>query len=215
MSSTCGATSGAQGSTRSDAHVKNLAVALYNRFVRDAMKFLVVGGAGFIIDTGVFNLLRLGATGHGHFFQGPIGAKIVSVAVATVLTWIGNRYWTFREHRRQNFLLEFAEFTVISIAGLGINLLCLYVSHYVLGFDTLLADNISGTLIGTTLAMVFRFALYRFWVYGHHRKDGLTAVHDREARAAAAAIYEDDISASHDPFATGPIVLRRLDSPRD
>jgi putative flippase GtrA len=191
--------------------VKNLVVALYDRFIRDAMKFLVVGGAGFVIDTAVFNLMRLGATGHGHFFQGPIGAKIVSVAVATVVTWVGNRYWTFREHRRQNFMLEFLEFAVISVAGLGINLLCLYISHYVLGFNTLLADNISGTLIGTTLAMIFRFALYRFWVYGHHRKDGLTAVKTREARAAAAAIYEDDSAAAHDPFATGPIALRPTD----
>ena len=188
--------------------MKNLIVALYDRFIRDAMKFLVVGGAGFVIDTVVFNLMRLGATGHGHFFQGPIGAKIVSVAAATIITWVGNRYWTFREHRRQNFMLEFLEFAVISVAGLGINLLCLYISHYVLGFDNLLADNISGTLIGTTLAMIFRFALYRFWVYGHHRKDGLTAVKTREARAAAAAIYEDDSVAAADPFATGAALPR-------
>jgi putative flippase GtrA len=185
--------------------VKRVAVALYNRFFRDAMKFLVVGGAGFLIDAAVFNLMRLGATGHGHFFQGPIGAKIVSVAAATIATWVGNRYWTFREHRRQNFLLEFVEFTVISVAGLGINLLCLYVSHYLLGFTSLLADNVSGTLIGTALAMVFRFALYRYWVYGHHRKDGLTAVKSRESRAAAAAIYEGEAEAARDPFATGPI----------
>ncbi|GAA4175481.1 GtrA family protein [Gryllotalpicola koreensis] len=187
--------------------MQNLFVALYNRFIRDAMKFLVVGGAGFVIDTAVFNLMRLGASGHGHFFQGPIGAKIVSVAVATIVTWVGNRYWTFREHRRQNYLLEFVEFTIISLAGLGLNLLCLWVSHYVLGFTSLLADNISGTLIGTVLAMVFRFVLYRYWVYGHYRKDGLTAVKDREARAAAAAIYESEADASGDPFATGPVTI--------
>jgi putative flippase GtrA len=185
--------------------VKNLVTTLYDRFIRDAIKFVVVGGAGFLIDAGVFNLMRLGATGQGHFFQGPIGAKIVSVAVATVATWVGNRYWTFREHRRQNFVLEFVEFTIISIAGLGINLLCLWVSHYLLGYTSLLADNISGTLIGTALAMIFRFVLYRYWVYGRHRKDGLTAVKTREARAAAAAIYEDEVHVSSDPFATGPI----------
>ncbi|WP_162940258.1 GtrA family protein [Gryllotalpicola protaetiae] len=185
--------------------MKNLIVALYDRFIRDALKFLVVGGAGFVIDAGVFNLMRVGATGHGHFFQGPIGAKIVSVAVATIVTWVGNRYWTFREHRRQNYLLEFVEFTAISLAGLGLNLLCLWVSHYLLGFTSLLADNISGTLIGTVLAMVFRFVLYRYWVYGHYRKDGLTAVKDREARAATAAIYESESDASHDRFATGSL----------
>lgn len=185
--------------------VKKLAVALYDRFIRDALKFLVVGGGGFVIDAAVFNLLRLGAAGSGHFFQGPIGAKIISVAVATVATWFGNRYWTFRENRRQNFILEFFEFAVISTAGLGINLLCLYVSHYVLGFHSLFADNVSGTLIGTGLAMIFRFVLYRFWVYGRHRKDGLAAIRSREARAAAAAIYEADTAVTEDPFVTGPV----------
>ncbi|HEY0248914.1 MAG TPA: GtrA family protein [Gryllotalpicola sp.] len=185
--------------------MKNPLVALYDRFVRDALKFLVVGGGGFVIDTGVFNLMRLGATSHSTFFHGPIGAKIVSVAVATIATWVGNRYWTFREHRRRNWMLELVEFAIISVAGLGINLLCLWVSHYALGYTSLLADNISGTFLGTALATVFRFVLYRYWVYGRHRKDGLSVPPGHEARAATAAIYEDDAEAGHDPFAAGPI----------
>jgi putative flippase GtrA len=122
----------------------------------------------------------------------------VSVAIATLVTWFGNRYWTFREHRRKNFMLELAEFTVIAVAGLGISLLCLWISHYVLGFTSLAADNISANVIGLVIATLFRFLMYRYWVYGQHRKDGLTARKEREAEAAALSIFEDDSAASRD-----------------
>ena len=168
---------------------------IWDKLIRYALKFGVVGLLGYVIDVGIFNALRLGALGDDHFFQGPIGAKIVSVAIATLVTWFGNRYWTFREHRRKNFMLELFEFSVVAIGGLGIGLLCLWVSHYVLGFQTLLADNISTNVVGLFLATAFRFLLYRFWVYGHHRSDGLTA-RQHKAEAAALAIFEDEKSAN-------------------
>jgi len=165
------------------------------------MRFALVGGLGFVVDVGLFNLLRLGVFGEGHLLQGPIGAKIVSVSAAVLLTWFGNRYWTFREHRRRNYLLELLEFVTVAIGGLLIGLACLGVSHYLLGFDDLVADNISGNVIGLFLGTAFRFFLYRYWVYGHHRADGLAA-HERKAEAAALAIFEDDAEASQD--ADGP-----------
>ncbi len=167
---------------------------LWEKLLRYAVKFGMIGLIGFVVDAGIFNALRLGVFGHGHFFQGPIGAKIVSVAIATFCTWFGNRYWTFREHRRKNYLLELFEFCVVSVGGLLIGLLCLWVSHYLLGFDTLLADNISSNIVGLFLGTAFRFLLYRYWVYGHHRSDGLTSMRNR-ALVAEAAIFEDDEAA--------------------
>lgn len=167
----------------------------YDKLVRYALKFGVVGLVGYVVDVGIFNALRLGVLGVDHFFQGPIGAKIVSVTIATLVTWFGNRYWTFREHRRKNYLLELFEFAVVSVGGLLIALACLWVSHYLLGFNTLLADNISSNVIGLFLATAFRFLLYRYWVYGHHRADGLTA-RKNKAEAAALAIFEDEGSAT-------------------
>jgi putative flippase GtrA len=174
---------------------------IWDKLVRYALKFGVVGLIGYVVDVGLFNLLRLGAFGEGHFWQGPIGAKIVSVSVAVVITWFGNRFWTFREHRRKNYLLELLEFSAVAIGGLLIGLLCLWVSHYVLGFDNIVADNIAGNVVGLVLGTTFRFLLYRFWVYGHHRKDGLSA-REHKAEAAALAIFEDDAEASRD--ADGP-----------
>ncbi|WP_279432487.1 GtrA family protein [Labedella endophytica] len=151
------------------SRIQRSASYLWERVLRYAVKFGVVGGVGFVIDVGLFNLLRVGVFGDDHFFQGAIGAKLVSTSVAIVFNWIGNRYWTFREHRRSDVLREFAEYVAVAIGGLLIGLLCLWVSHHVLGFTSLLADNISANVVGLVLGTAFRFLLYRFWVWGHHR----------------------------------------------
>lgn len=173
------------------SRIRDLANAVYERFVRYALKFGVVGLIGYGVDVGIFNLLRLGVFGTEHILHGPIGAKTTAVVIATIVTWFGNRYWTFREHRRKNYLMELLEFGTVAAGGLGISLLCLYVSHYVLGYTSLLADNIATNVVGLFLSTAFRFLMYRYWVFSHHRDKGLLSAQD-EAAAAEAAIFEDE-----------------------
>ncbi|BDI21601.1 GtrA family protein [Herbiconiux sp. L3-i23] len=132
-------------------------------------KFALVGGVGFVLDFGVFNLLRLTVLSPDAVHEGPIVAKVVSTSLAIIANWIGNRYWTFGPHRRSDSAVEALEFVVVSLAGMGVGLLCLWVSHYVLGLTSLLADNISSNVVGLLLGSLLRFALYRHWVY-HPRR---------------------------------------------
>ncbi len=147
--------------------LRALASLLWEKVIRFALKFGVVGAVGFVVDLAVFNLLRTGALGDR--LAEPLTAAAISFAVATVCNWVGNRYWTFRERRRADALREFAEFAVVAIGGLLITLLCVWVSHYLLGFTSLLADNIAKNVVGLALGTAFRFVLYRFWVYGSRR----------------------------------------------
>jgi putative flippase GtrA len=167
--------------------LKNALHWLYEKLLRYALKFGVVGLIGYAVDLTIFNSLRLGAADDPSqvlWFHAPLGAKFISVSVSTLVTWFGNRYWTFREHRRQNVLLELVEFAAIAVVGLGISLACLWVSHYVFGFTSLLADNISANVVGLVFATTFRFLLYRYWVYGPQRADGHTARQNRIAQEA-------------------------------
>ncbi|MFC9559083.1 GtrA family protein [Agromyces sp. NPDC056965] len=147
---------------------------LWDGLLAYAVKFGVVGLIGLVIDVALFNLLRLGVFGDDHWAQSAIGAKTISTSVAIVFNWLGNRYWTFRKHRRRNYVREFVEYAIVSLGGMAIALGCLWVSHHWLGYTSLLADNIATNVVGLALGTAFRFVLYRYWVFGHHRADGLS-----------------------------------------
>jgi putative flippase GtrA len=151
---------------------------------RQMLAFALVGGVGFVLDLAVFNALRLTILAPEAHHEGPILAKVISTAVAIAANWVGNRYWTFGPHRRDDSAAEAVEFLVVSLLGMGVGLGCLWVSHYALGFTSLLADNISSNVVGLLLGSVVRFALYRHWVYHPVRSKARA---ERAARAAAAS----------------------------
>ncbi|MFI6584467.1 GtrA family protein [Embleya sp. NPDC050493] len=129
----------------------------------EVSRFALVGGLGYATDVALFNILRA-------LLDTPsLLAKSVSLGVATVIAYLGNHRWTYghraiSEHAadaRRRFLL----FVGWSCGGLAMQLGCLSLSHDVLGFDSLLADNVSGNVIGMALATAFRFWGYRTWVF--------------------------------------------------
>ena len=133
---------------------------------REIAKFGAVGLMAFVVDTGVFNLLRTGIIGGSHgLAEKPLTAKTISVIVATVVAWLGNRYWTFRHRRRASRRREFTLFGIMNVGGLVISLACLGFSHYVLGQTSALADNIAGNVVGLGLGTLFRFWAYRRFVF--------------------------------------------------
>lgn len=133
----------------------------------EVAKFGVIGGLGFIVDVGIFNLLRF-AGDPGLLEHKPLTAKGISVAVATVVTYLGNRHWTWRERARSGARREVTLFFLLNGLGMLIAVGCLAVSHYVLDLRTPLADNISANFVGLVLGMVFRFWTYRTFVFRHH-----------------------------------------------
>jgi len=141
----------------------------WRSFLSYAIKFGVVGSLGFALDVAVFNLLRVGVLGTDQWWATAIGAKVVSTSLAIIFNWLGNRFWTFRHERHTHIAREFAEFVVASLLGLGLSLAFLWFTHYVLNFTSLLADNISGNIIGLGLGTVVRFVLYRYWVWSPRR----------------------------------------------
>ena len=111
--------------------------ALFGQFVR----FGVVGLVGVVVDVGIFNLLRLTVLAPELIHEGPVIAKVISTSIAIATNWIGNRYWTFGSMRRSHVLREGLEFALVSVGGMAIALLCLWISHYLLGFTSALASH--------------------------------------------------------------------------
>jgi putative flippase GtrA len=146
---------------------------------REMVKFGAVGAVAFVVDVGVFNLLRFGFLGfEGPLESKPLTAKAISAFIATIVAWLGNRYWTFRRRRRASRRREFLLFLLMNLAGLGIALLCLAFSHYVLGLRNALADNIAGNVIGLGLGTLFRFWAYKRFVFTHEFAEDLPPAED-------------------------------------
>ncbi|MGV1034579.1 MAG: GtrA family protein [Microbacteriaceae bacterium] len=169
-----------------------MAGSLWELISRYALKFGVVGGLGFIIDLGISNALWAHglSTGSDAWMYGPVGAKLISTSVAILFNWVGNRYWVFRAHRRRDVLKELFEFVIVSIGGMLIALGALWFTHHVLGLNNLVANNVAGNVVGLGLGTIFRFVLYRYWVYGHHRTEVIEGAEDELELAELAMFVE-------------------------
>ncbi len=128
--------------------------------VAELLKFVVVGGFCFVLDLGLFNLLHFGLE------LGPLTAKTVSTVVATAVSYVGNRLWSFA-HRVSDSGAQRRDLTVyaaINVVGLVITLMPVGVTHYLLDLTGQVELNVAA-VVGTAFATVFRFLAYRRWVF--------------------------------------------------
>lgn len=137
------------------------------------MKFLIVGGVVFGLDALLYNLLVFwhpsDGWGHGLMHSNPLTAKLLTIAAASCLTYLGNRLWTFGDRPRPDTARSIMLFVLINVIAAGLQLACLGFSRYVLGLDSVLADNISGTIIGQVVSTSFRYITYGRFVFPRER----------------------------------------------
>ncbi|MDM8084665.1 GtrA family protein [Cellulomonas cellasea] len=125
-------------------------------------RFLSVGAVAFVVDLGLFNVLRFGP---GRLLEDkPLTAKIIAVAVATLVSWLGNRHWTFSSHRTAHRGRELTLYAAINVLGVFIGIGTLAFTHYVLDLRTPLEDNIS-TVLGIVLGTIVRYIGYKKLVF--------------------------------------------------
>ncbi|WP_312888587.1 GtrA family protein [Nonomuraea rhodomycinica] len=135
---------------------------------RELLKFLVVGGTAFLVDNALFYGLKLTV-----LEPKPVTAKIIAVLVATIVSYVLNREWSFRTRGGRERRHEAALFFLVSGVGLVLSSAPLWISRYVFRLETPevslvtqeIADFLSAQIIGTLVAMVFRFWALRKWVF--------------------------------------------------
>jgi len=137
----------------------------YLRFrllVHEVAKFGVVGLAGFVVQLGVQNALHSGA----HI--GAITSLTIAYIAATAVTFVGNRYWTFKHRKGKGLRHETILFVLLNLVGYGIQVGIVDVAYYGLGYKDGLSYNIA-TVIGIGLATLFRLFAYRTFVFNNHQ----------------------------------------------
>jgi putative flippase GtrA len=134
---------------------------LHRRFatlIAELTKFGLIGTLGLIVDIGGASLL------HGGLGLGPLTAKVISVSVATLMSYAGHRLWTFRHRAEQGIVRGGVIFFGLNLVGLLVSLVVIGFVTDVLGLHSLIAYNIA-QLIGVLLGMLFRYWSYRRWVF--------------------------------------------------
>ncbi len=139
----------------------------------ELLRFGTTGALAWVVDVATFNALRLALPLHLVLL-----AKVGAVLVASVFSWLLNRTWTFSARATHYPGRELAGFLAVNALGFIPPLLCLWVSHYLLGLTSALADNVSANGVGLILGTVLRYFGYRHLVFrgdGAPRSENLSA----------------------------------------
>ncbi|WP_028930405.1 GtrA family protein [Pseudonocardia asaccharolytica] len=135
---------------------------------RELVKFALVGGTTWMIDTAVFLLLKSTV-----LEPKPITAKVLAVLIATIVSYVLNREWSFRTRGGRERHHEAALFFLISGIGVAVYTAPLAISRYVLDLKVPgvslvtqeVADFISGQILGVLAGMAFRWWAFRRFVF--------------------------------------------------
>jgi putative flippase GtrA len=137
-----------------------LVLALYYRFrdlIHEAARFGVVGLAALAVTDGGANLLHYDA-GVDKF-----SAVAIATIVATVLSFVASRYWTFRHRDRSGARKETVLFFLVNGVGVAISEGCIGLAS-ALGLTGKISYNVALNG-GIALATLFRYWSYRRWVW--------------------------------------------------
>ena len=130
------------------------------RLKAELAKFGVVGGIGAIIDLGGAAYLY-----DAHHVD-EMAAKAISISAATVVTYLGSRFWTFRHRVNQDQAIgrETTMFILLNVVGLAIAEVVIAITSHGLGLKGHLAYD-AASVIGTGLGTIFRYFAYKKWVF--------------------------------------------------
>lgn len=163
----------------------------------ELIKFAIVGGSTFVIDSVIFYTLKLTI-----LEPKPVTAKVIAGIVAVIASYVLNREWSFRNRGGRERHHEALLFFAFSGVGVLLSMAPLWFSSYVLELrePTVslavenIADFISAYIIGNLLQMAFRFWAFRRWVF----PDQFARTPDKVLESALTAggiaeIFEDEI----------------------
>ncbi|MFG3284952.1 GtrA family protein [Streptomyces sp. NPDC048111] len=124
----------------------------------EVVGFALAGVCAYAADLGLFVWLRSGLG------WDPVTAKSLSFVAGCTVAYLGNAFGTYRGRRAGP--RAYAVFFAVNVAGALVQLLCIAVTHYGLGFTSPRADTLSGAVLGMALATCLRFWGTRTLVFG-------------------------------------------------
>jgi putative flippase GtrA len=158
--------------------------SLYTRFrqiIHEFAKFGIIGVIGLGITNIGYDLLH----SHG---VGPVTSTTVATIVATIVAYIGNRYWSFRHRERTSVPREGTIFFVLNGIGLLIQDSVVAFNSYALHLEHHKVAEFLALNTGIAIATVFRFWSYRRFVWAAPSRAGTPATAQLDAEHLGQAV---------------------------
>ncbi len=124
------------------------------------IKFGIVGFIAFLIDYGTFLLLTY------VFGVNYLIASTISFVVSVIFNYLASMRYVFKGREDQTKTQQFIIFFVLSVIGLGINQLILW-----LCVDIITIPAWFGKLVATAIVMVFNFVTRKIFLEEHEAKE--------------------------------------------
>jgi putative flippase GtrA len=163
----------------------------------ELIKFAIVGGTTFIIDSAIFYTLKLTI-----LEPKPVTAKVIAGIVAVIASYVLNREWSFRDRGGRERHHEALLFFAFSGVGVLLSMAPLWISIYILQLRVPtvsltvenIADFISAYIIGNLLQMGFRFWAFRRWVFpDEFARNPDKALESALTAGGIAELFEDEL----------------------
>lgn len=129
------------------------------KLLRQMLKFLVVGGSAFFIDYGIMILLTEKFQVHYLFSSG------ISFSVSVIYNYIFSILWVFDVGKKRKKGKEFIDFIILSVIGLGLNQILMWILVDFIELFYMLAK-----IIATGIVMVYNFVTRKRFLEGKEER---------------------------------------------
>ncbi len=124
----------------------------YEKLIKQIFRFGVVGGLAFLID---YSILYLLTEYVGIYY---LISSIISFTISLIFNYILSIYWVFDANKKQT-IKEVVIFIILSVIGLGINQVVLYI-----GSDLLHIYYMISKLVATMIVMIWNFITRKIFI---------------------------------------------------
>lgn len=123
------------------------------KLIAQVMKFVIVGGLSFVLDFIIYYVLK------NFFSVYYIVAGFFSFTLSLIFNYLMSMKFVFKSKDDLKKTHEFMIFVTLSVIGLGINLLCLY-----LLVDLFHINDLIAKILVAGIVMVFNFITRKIFI---------------------------------------------------
>lgn len=132
-----------------------------NKLIQQIFRFAIVGGSAFIID--YFGMILLTEIVGLHYLM----SSIISFTLSVIYNYVLSVVWVFKVNQKMSVQKQFLIFVLLSIVGLGLNTIFMWLTT-----DCIHLDYRLSKVIATALVMIYNFISRKLFLESKEETNG-------------------------------------------